>query len=151
MGASSKPEEMVMGSIFWIFSYFIFLVSNFWIWTDGNICLIWFSSHKHYLHLLSVEENLILSLFLLSSTNIKDLQVACHKYDIFLSFETLVFNRHNIVEISLPRFNNLILFQTDSRPLICGLAIYIRSGVYYDNQKGKCMYLSWIPGHQSLQ
>ena len=58
----------------------------------------------------------------------KDLQIACHKYDIILCSETLVSNRRHISEISLPGFNNPTLLLRDSRPRIRGLATYIRSG-----------------------
>ena len=60
--------------------------------------------------------------------NIKDLQIACHKYDIILCSETLVSNRRHISEVSLPGFNNMTLLLRDSRPRIRDLATYIRSG-----------------------
>ena len=43
--------------------------------------------------------------------NIKDLQIACHKYDIILCSETLVSNRRHISEILLPGFNNPTLIR----------------------------------------
>ena len=55
--------------------------------------------------------------------NIKDLKIACYKYDIILCSEILVSNRCHISEISIPGFNNPTLLLIDSKPRICAFFV----------------------------
>ena len=60
--------------------------------------------------------------------NISDLQVVSQQYDIVLCSETLVSNRRHAAELILPGFSKPTQLLRGSRPRVCGLAAYIRSG-----------------------
>ena len=66
-----------------LFSRLFLLVSDFWSWVDGNVCLSWFSSHTHYLHLG-------FSLLLLSPAN-----MCLQCYAVFFRRKLLIMNKSN--------------------------------------------------------